>query len=236
MQNGYGQDGMVTVVLDDADPQTCGVPISCNGCSLTSTKVVVAEKSQNGRAHVICGNGTGHVETGKIAIPVLCTVTPITQAWRLATHTFERYKHHGVARIGGVWEDLWSRIKFTWSWFPGGWMLPVVLGMASLLFLGRLPTMLICIGVLLVYVKSVSADVGCGIDTTRRTISCGSGAFVWNHLGDGVASDHSVELDDYEFTDRYIKDMFNTTNKPPERRRIFIRWAHVQELGSTRLC
>nr|NP_937774.1 NS1 protein [Kamiti River virus] len=57
-------------------------------------------------------------------------------------------------------------------------------------------------------------DVGCGVDTTRKTISCGSGAFVWKQLGLGATKDHAVELDDYEFTDLYIKDMFDGTNKP----------------------
>nr|YP_009259294.1 NS1 [Cell fusing agent virus] len=57
-------------------------------------------------------------------------------------------------------------------------------------------------------------DLGCGIDTTRKTISCGSGAFVWKHLGVGISNDHAVELEDYSFTDLYIKDMFSWTTKP----------------------
>nr|YP_009259324.1 nonstructural protein NS1 [Aedes flavivirus] len=57
-------------------------------------------------------------------------------------------------------------------------------------------------------------DIGCGIDTTRRTISCGQGAFVWKQLGSGPMKDHSVELDDYAFTNLYIRDMFDGTNKP----------------------
>lgn len=159
-------------------------------------------------------NGTGHIETGHVAIPVECLVTPVSQAWRLVSHAVRRYTSHGLAGVGGVWEDLIGNLKFPWSWLPGGWLLPMIFILLSMVVFGRSTTLFIVVLIFAFYLKYVAGDVGCGIDITRRTISCGSGAFVWKHLGSGPDRDHSVELDDYGFTDLYIKDMFDGTNKP----------------------
>lgn len=214
IQNGYGQDGVVSVTLDEFAAQACSVPIKCKGCSLTCASIIIAEKSQSGRAHVVCGNGTGHVELGTTAIPIECLITPVSQAWRLVSHAVGRYTSNGLAGVGGVWEDLSGNFKFSWGWFSGGWILPIVVVLLSVLMLGKSATLVVIVLVFAFYVRFVAGDVGCGIDTTRRTISCGSGAFVWKHLGSGPDRDHSVELDDYGFTDLYIKDMFDGTNKP----------------------
>lgn len=159
--------------------------------------MIIAEKSQSGRAYVACGNGTGHVELGGTVIPVECLVTPVTQAWRLITHVVGRYSNHGVTGIGSVWEDLIGSVNFSWGWVPGGWIVPIVLIVLSLFVLGRGATLVIMVVVFTMYIRRVAGDVGCGIDTTRRTISCGNGTFVWKQLGSGPTKDHSVELDDY---------------------------------------
>lgn len=117
IQNGYGQDGIVSVTLDEFAAQACSVPIKCKGCSLTCASIIIAEKSQSGRAHVVCGNGTGHVELGTTAIPIECLITPVSQAWRLVSHAVGRYTSNGLAGVGGVWEDLSGNLKFSWGGF-----------------------------------------------------------------------------------------------------------------------
>ncbi|YP_006491219.1 truncated polyprotein [Kamiti River virus] len=214
IQNGYGQDGVVAVSLEEVMEQACSFPLKCKGCTLTCPSLVIAEKSQVGRAHVICGNGTSHVEFGTTVVPVECLVTPVTQAWRLLSHVTGRYTKTGVTGLGSVWEDLLGNLRFSWSWFPSSWLVMAFIGLALFLVFGRVGSFVVFVVIIAVYVRSVSADVGCGVDTTRKTISCGSGAFVWKQLGLGATKDHAVELDDYEFTDLYIKDMFDGTNKP----------------------
>nr|BEP11674.1 polyprotein [Aedes flavivirus] len=214
VQNGYGRDGVVSIILEESTPQACSIPISSRGCTVVGSTVIVAAKSQSGRAYVMCGNGTGHVELADSVVPVDCLVTPVAQAWRLMTHVAGRYSKHGMAGIGSVWEDLVRNFHFSWSWIPGGWLVPVVLIVLSIVFLGRGVTLVIVVVIASMYIRRVAGDIGCGIDTTRRTISCGQGAFVWKQLGSGPMKDHSVELDDYAFTNLYIRDMFDGTNKP----------------------
>lgn len=145
IQNGYGQDGVVSVTLDEFAAQACSVPIKCKGCSLTCASIIIAEKSQSGRAHVVCGNGTGHVELGTTAIPIECLITPVSQAWRLVSHAVGRYTSNGLAGVGGVWEDLSGNFKFSWGWFSGGWILPIVVVLLSVLMLGKSATLVVIV-------------------------------------------------------------------------------------------
>nr|YP_009259323.1 envelope protein E [Aedes flavivirus] len=156
VQNGYGRDGVVSIILEESTPQACSIPISSRGCTVVGSTVIVAAKSQSGRAYVMCGNGTGHVELADSVVPVDCLVTPVAQAWRLMTHVAGRYSKHGMAGIGSVWEDLVRNFHFSWSWIPGGWLVPVVLIVLSIVFLGRGVTLVIVVVITSMYIRRVA--------------------------------------------------------------------------------
>lgn len=59
----------------------------------------------------------------------------------------------------------------------------------------------------------VYGDVGCGIDTDRKTLVCGGGLFVWKGIGQYPTADHSVELASYDLITKYLFEMFKETTK-----------------------
>lgn len=82
---------------------------------------------------------------GTTAIPIECLITPVSQAWRLVSHAVGRYTSNGLAGVGGVWEDLSGNFKFSRGWFSGGWILPIVVVLLSVLMLGKSATLVVIV-------------------------------------------------------------------------------------------
>lgn len=59
----------------------------------------------------------------------------------------------------------------------------------------------------------VYGDVGCGIDTDRKTLVCGGGLFVWKEIGQYPTANHSVELASYDLIKKYLFEMFKETKR-----------------------
>lgn len=206
-QDGFGYSGVVITTLTASSNETCSLSLTCHGCLLQSTKMIFLAGKTTSRAFVKCGNHTSTLLVGSTSVSIECALNPISQGWRLARHVVDRYRRFGVSGVAGVWQDLVG--KFSVGAFFSNTALLVILVLAALID-KRIAFLLVLGG----YFYYVRADLGCGIDTTRKTISCGSGAFVWKHLGVGISNDHAVELEDYSFTNLYIKDMFSWTTKP----------------------
>lgn len=51
----------------------------------------------------------------------------------------------GLLVWGGVWEDLSGNFKFSWGWFSGGWILPIVVVLLSVLMLGKSATLVVIV-------------------------------------------------------------------------------------------
>ncbi|AMS24261.1 polyprotein [Xishuangbanna aedes flavivirus] len=210
-QGGFGSEGVVVASTATAPDETCVVKLECVGCGLTSTKMVFQPGVTTMNAHVLCGNGSSVLFMGNVSVPIECKATPLTQAWRLVNRVMDRYTRHGVPGVGGVFHDFVGKIHFGIpSFLQGRWLLGVVV--AALLFVRIDKTMLV---VLLVVGAAwyVKGDLGCGIDTDRKTLVCGGGLFVWKGIGKYPSSDHSVELASYELVNRYLVEMFKETKK-----------------------
>ncbi|AQU42772.1 polyprotein [Menghai flavivirus] len=210
-QGGYGNEGVVAIKAASGPTETCTVKLECVGCELTASKMVFQPGVVEMKAHVLCGNGSGVLLAGNISVAIECKTTPLTQAWRLVTKVADRYQRHGVPGVGGVFRDLGRKLHFSLPLFDQAkiWIVAAI----GLLFLVRVDRTMLVVMLILASAWYVKGDLGCGIDTGRKSIVCGGGLFVWKGIGQYPTSDHSVELASYELVTRYLVEMFKETKK-----------------------
>ncbi len=211
VQGGFGSEGILMVTTEEEILETCSTVLDCVGCGLTAKRLVFQTGVKKNQAHVVCGNSTSTLFLGKNPIRIDCKTNPLTQAWRLTTRIADRYNRHGVAGIGGVFHDFWGKFSLNFmGWFQ--WKIMAV-GAVLILICLRVDKFLLVILLVLGSAWYVKGDIGCGIDTDRRTLVCGGGVFVWKGIGTYPTPDHSVELMSYELVTRYLLEMFKDTKK-----------------------
>ncbi|BCI56825.1 polyprotein [Ochlerotatus scapularis flavivirus] len=211
IQGGMGGEGIFRLTLKEAAKETCKVEIECVGCGLTAKRMVFQTGTKVVDAHVVCGNSSSHILYGKSSAPITCHTKPITQIWLMGKRLIDRYQRHGVLGVGGAIYDLTGKVKQIISNFPRPSFL--IIGIFLLLASRRANPIIIYALFVLGAAWYVRGDVGCAIDTDRRTFACGGGLFVWKGIGKYPTSDHSVELASYDLVTRYLVEMFKETTK-----------------------
>nr|APR74286.1 polyprotein [Nienokoue virus] len=206
VQNGLGYSGVVITTLNQPTNSTCSVPLKCDGCHLMASKMVFMNKHAEARAWVGCGNRTATLTVGTSTLQVECKFNPITQAFRLTRHLYNRYTRFGYDGIGGVWHDLVGKISM-WKLM----MSPIVLVcLAGLVFVDRKILVFLALLGMIYYVR---ADVGCGFDPDRKIVSCGSGTFVWKSIAEWPTRDHAVELEDRYLVTSLLESLLEVNSK-----------------------
>lgn len=205
-QSGFGFDGILTATLEKPPTEACSLSIICKGCKLTTKKIMFSAGSIFSRVWVGCRNDSATVLVANKQFPVKCVSNPLTQGWRLAKHTIQRYRSFGVAGVGGVWHD------FVGSFNP--WKLvstSTIFFAAVILFIvDRRLLFLVLVGYLFYFVKG---DFGCGFDTDRKVAQCGTGSFVWKSLAQWPTADHAVEFQDDGTIITFLSDLLMRKNK-----------------------
>nr|CCC55432.1 viral polyprotein [Culex theileri flavivirus RP-2011] len=206
VQDGFGYSGVVITTLTHATNESCSVSLVCHGCYLQSTKLVFAPGSTSARAFVGCGNHSGTLVVGNGILPINCVMNPISQGWRLAKHVVDKYNRFGVPGVAGVWHDFFG--KFSFGALFSNTTLLIIIAVACIVD-KRVAFLLVLLG----YLYFARADVGCGFDTERKIVSCGSGGFVWKNIAQWPTGDHSVELEDLEVVSALITEQLRRTSK-----------------------
>ncbi|QIS62329.1 polyprotein [Falli virus] len=211
IQSGFGDEGILRVTAEQETQEICSVPLTCVGCGLTAKTMMFQPGTLQNQAHVKCGVNNSVVIVANATVRVECKTTPLLQAWRMVNRVTDRYQRHGIPGVEGVFHDLFGTVRekfaaiINFKWGAG---LVIVL-----LFLMRVDRSTLLLLLLLGGAWFVYGDVGCGYDSQRGTISCGTGLFVWKGIGRFPIPDHTVELESYNLVTRYLFEMFKETKK-----------------------
>lgn len=199
-----GLDGRLEIGLLEQVNKTCSITGSCEGCTLPHPTSLIAASDKKGHMHVECRAGTFTAIFGKQKFSFICRTSYLRTIWATTAQAVENYKKFGLDASGGPFLDLWNKIGPSFS------RLEVigVLVVAALLIDKRLLILLGIFG----YVTYVRADVGCGIDLSRKTFSCGEGIFLWNDLSSQTWA-YGVEVVETKLLEAYIGQMLKERTK-----------------------
>ncbi|ALC04238.1 polyprotein [Mercadeo virus] len=207
-QDQIGTSGRVQVTLSAPAGADCVVVLTCEGCSLPAASVFFAKGTQISSTSVVCDETSAKISAGKKVVYVKCKVSRMISAWNIVLNTADRYQRHGVEGIKHSFFDL------TGGWglhlFSGWWVqIAIVLIGLTLLVDKRVLVLLVLVG----YIVYVKADYGCGVDTQRKTFTCGDGLFVFRSLFNWPTAEEQVEIDNYGLFEGYVDNMFKKYNK-----------------------
>ncbi|AMR97399.1 polyprotein [Culiseta flavivirus] len=202
-QNQIGTGGRVQVTLQAPASAECVVNLSCEGCELTSPIVFFSEHSKTSATALACEAPVASIKADKKVVNVKCKVSRMISAWNTLLHTTERYQRYGIE---GVKHSVWDLMGGFNLGRLSSWWAQIAIALIALTFL--VDKRIIVLGLLGGYFVYANADFGCGVDTQRKTFTCGNGLFVFRDLFSWPTSEQHVEIDNYGLFESYIENMF----------------------------
>ncbi|AZB73874.1 polyprotein precursor [Sabethes flavivirus] len=204
-QTSVWRQGRALVALVEKTTEDCVLDIKCNGCFLPTNLLFFSKGSVNSTLGLDCVDVEGSlvIEGGKY--PVVCKKSIAYSAWRTIEVVSKRYSTYGMTGVKNTMFDFLGAMSFKLKWIE----IFAILALGLSFIDKRILMVIVTIGTLY-YVR---ADVGCGIDTQRKTLSCGTGIFVWRSLFSWPSADETVEIENYGLFDGYIKAQFVNNTK-----------------------
>nr|ASA45771.1 polyprotein [Calbertado virus] len=206
-QDQIGRSGRLIIMLSNATSYDCIVAVESSAASFPASKAFFGKGTSNSSIGMTCFESQAKITAGKKHFTVKCRQSIIMSFWDTSVHATQRYTKYGVDGIKHTLLDLTGLSNFAWSRW---WLEALILIIGCICFLDKRAIFVV---VVVLYFGSVKADYGCGIDTQRKTFSCGEGLFVWRSLWSWPSADESVEIDNYGIFEGYVKEQFKSHNK-----------------------
>ncbi len=200
-QNPLQGGGRLNITLHSQEDD-CLLKVESSACVVPESRLLMRKGSSTAVAYIQCGKNPCLVQVGKTTIEVDCQLSTASHFWNFAKITVGKMRKFGTTGAGGPFWDVWNALSLGITWLEMG-----LFGVAMLLLVDR---RLIVVLILVGYIYYVRADFGCGYDTQRKTFSCGSGLFVWHHLGGLPNRDHGMYVTNaplvYALFDQFMQE------------------------------